>query len=262
METLKRIIEDGESGVGRFFDIAIQALIVLSLVTFSIETLPDLSDQTRYGLRLIEIMTVSIFTAEYLLRMMVADHKLRYACSFFGIIDLLSILPFYVASGVDLRTLRAFRMLRLFRILKLVRYSKAIRRFHRAFIIVREEIVLYLFVTLLLLYFAAVGIYYFEHDAQPETFQSIFHSLWWAVATLTTVGYGDVYPITLGGRLFTFFVLVVGLGVVSVPAGLIASALSKAREIDDDSEVDHDTRDGESSDPLDHADARDHSSSR
>jgi len=86
---------------------------------------------------------------------------------------------------------------------------------------------------LLLLYLAAVGIYYFEHDAQPETFASVFHSLWWAVATLTTVGYGDVYPMTAGGKLFTFIVLLIGLGVVSVPAGLVASALSKAREMDD-----------------------------
>ena len=84
------------------------------------------------------------------------------------------------------------------------------------------------------MYLAAVGIYHFEHDAQPGTFQSVFHSLWWAVATLTTVGYGDVYPITVGGRIFTFFILLIGLGVVSVPAGLVASALSKARAMDND----------------------------
>lgn len=233
METLKRIIEDNHTRRGRAFDLAIQSLIVLSLITFSIETLPDLSESTRRFLRYIEIGTVAIFTIEYVLRIAVADRKLGFGFSFFGVIDLLSILPFYVASGVDLRSLRAFRMLRLFRILKLVRYSKAIQRFHRAFLIAREELILYLFVTLLLLYLAAVGIYYFENDAQPATFSSVFHSLWWAVATLTTVGYGDVYPITTGGRIFTFLVLLIGLGVVSVPAGLVASALSKAREMDD-----------------------------
>ncbi len=78
-----------------------------------------------------------------------------------------------------------------------------------------------------------MGIYYFEHQAQPEEFASIFHSLWWAVATLTTVGYGDVYPITTGGRIFTFVVLLIGLGIVAVPAGLLASALAKAREMDE-----------------------------
>jgi voltage-gated potassium channel len=84
----------------------------------------------------------------------------------------------------------------------------------------------------ILLFLAAVGIYYFENQAQPERFRSVFHSLWWAVATLTTVGYGDVYPITAGGRIFTFFVLLIGLGIVSVPAGLVSSALSKAREFE------------------------------
>ena len=84
--------------------------------------------------------------------------------------------------------------------------------------------------TLIVLYLAAFGIYHFEHEAQPEQFKSIFHSIWWAVTTLTTVGYGDIYPVTLGGRFFTFVVLMVGLGVVAIPPGLVASALSKARE--------------------------------
>ncbi len=233
MEALKRIIENNDTKRGRVFDLIIQALIVLSLVTFSIETLPNLSDASRHWLRQIEIATVAIFTIEYTLRLIVADRKLGFIFSFFGIVDLLSILPFYIASGVDLRSIRAFRLLRLFRAFKIVRYSKAIRRFHRALLIAREELVLYLLVTLLLLYFAAVGIYYFERDAQPETFSSVFHSLWWAVTTLTTVGYGDVYPVTTGGRIFTFFVLLIALGIVSVPAGLVASALSKAREMDD-----------------------------
>jgi len=167
------------------------------------------------------------------LRVTVADRKLKFIFSFYGLVDLLSILPFYISSGIDLRSIRAFRLLRLFRAFKIVRYNKAIRRFHRALLIAREELTLYLLVTLMLLYFAAVGIYYCEHEAQPKEFASVFHSLWWAVATLTTVGYGDVYPITTGGRIFTFVVLLIGLGVVSVPAGLVASALSKAREMDD-----------------------------
>ena len=84
----------------------------------------------------------------------------------------------------------------------------------------------------MLIYPSAVGIYYFENEAQPEIFVSVFHSLWWSVVTLTTVGYGDVYPVTTGGKVFTFVVLIVGLGIVSVPAGLVASALSKAREME------------------------------
>ncbi len=109
----------------------------------------------------------------------------------------------------------------------------AARRFHRAFIIAKEELALFLFAALIILYLAGVGIYYFEYPAQPEAFCSVFHSLWWAVATLTTVGYGDIYPVTLGGKIFTFFILIIGLGVVSIPAGMVASALSKAREMED-----------------------------
>lgn len=233
MTTLKRIIEQNDTRAGRAFDLAIQVLIVLSLITFSIETLPKLSPTTQRWLHGIEVVTVAVFTIEYLLRLYFADRKLSFALSFFGIIDLLAILPFYVASGVDLRTIRMFRFFRLFRAFKIVRYSKAIRRFHRAFVIAREEIVLFLIITLMLLYFSAVGIYYFENEAQPDKFASVFHSLWWSVATLTTVGYGDIYPITVGGRIFTFLVLLLGLGIVSVPAGLVASALSKAREMDD-----------------------------
>jgi len=149
--------------------------------------------------------------------------------SFYGIIDLVAILPFYVLSGVDLRSLRIFRMLRVFHILKILRYNRAIQRFTRAFKIAKEEFILFGIVTLMVLYLSAVGIYYFENPVQPELFASIFHSLWWAVTTLTTVGYGDAYPITVGGKIFTFIILMIGLGIVAVPTGVLASALSKAR---------------------------------
>lgn len=233
IERLKTIVEHNDTKAGWVFDIGIQCLIVLSLVTFSIETLPNLTPAFRWWLYLIEVATVSIFTLEYILRLFLADQKRKFAFSFFGMIDLVSILPFYISTGVDLRSVRAFRLLRLFRAFKLVRYSKAIQRFHRALLIAREELILYFIVTVMLVYLAAVGIYYCETDAQPEKFQSVFHSLWWAVATLTTVGYGDVYPITAGGKIFTFLMLLIGLGIVSVPAGIVSSALQTARELED-----------------------------
>lgn len=157
---------------------------------------------------------------------------MSYAFSFYGVVDLLAILPFYITTGLDLRSLRVFRLLRLFRLLKLVRYSAAVQRYQHAFRIAREELIFFGIVSILLLYLSAVGIYYFEHEAQPETFASVFHCLWWAVVTLCAVGYGDVIPITVGGRVFTFFVLIIGLGFVAVPSGLFAAALSKARESD------------------------------
>ena len=226
--TLSDIV-NGDTRVGRTFSLTIQALIVVSLVSFSIETLPNLSAATRKILWYIEVLTVIIFTIEYLLRIVAADRKLKFIFSFFGLVDLFAILPFYLTTGLDLRSIRVLRFLRLFRAFKLMRYSQAIQRFYHAFLIAKEELILFLCMTLILLYFCAVGIYYFENEAQPEAFASIFHSLWWAVATLTTVGYGDVYPITVGGKIFTFFVLMLGLGIVAVPTGLIASALSQAR---------------------------------
>lgn len=231
---LRRVVEDTDTRAGRFFDWLMLTLILYSIVTLTIETLPGLDQGMQRFLRFSEVIVTLIFTAEYALRIYVADRKRDYVISFGGIIDILAVAPFYITlvfglGGVDLRAVRAFRLLRILRLLKMGRYSKAMARFHRAFQLVREEMLLYLFVTVILLYVSATGIYYFENPAQPQAFQSIAHSLWWALATLTTVGYGDVYPITLGGRLFTFLVLMVGLGIVAVPAGLVASALSQAR---------------------------------
>lgn len=232
MASLKSIIEENDTRAGRYFDHFIRFLIVVSLVSFSIETLPDLNPRTSKILQWIEIICVLLFTIEYLARIFVATSKTKFIFSFYGLVDLFSILPFYLSTGIDLRSLRAFRFLRLFRALKLVRYSNAIIRLKNAFVIAKEEFILFFVMTALLLYFAAVGIYYFENEVQPEVFTSVFTSLWWAVSTLTTVGYGDIYPVTVGGRIFTFFILIIGLGFVSVPAGLISSALSKAREIE------------------------------
>lgn len=225
--SIKNIVEETETKAGRIFDIFIQSLIIISLISFSIETLPDLNDPFKKILSIIEIVTVVIFTVEYLLRIAVADNKLKFIFSFYGLIDLLAILPFYVTSGIDLRSVRLFRLFRLFRIFKVLRYSKAIKRFRKAFIAVKEELVLFMIATAFMLYASAVGIYYFENVAQPENFKSVFDGLWWATATLTTVGYGDVYPITVGGKIFTFFILLIGLGIVAVPTGLIASALTE-----------------------------------
>ena len=225
---IKSIVEINDNKLSRFFSFFIQILILVSVVTFSIETIPDLKPQTRTVLQAIELFSVIIFSLEYILRIFVADSKPKFVFSFFGIIDLLAILPFYLSFGVDLRSLRALRFLRLFRILKLVRYNRAMNHFTRAIKSAKEEIFLFIFITLILIYFSAVGIYYFENEAQPEHFSSIFDSLWWAIITLTTVGYGDVYPITVGGKVFTFIILMIGLGIVAIPTGIISSALTKS----------------------------------
>lgn len=223
---LRQTITNIDSRSGRRFDIFIQILIILSLIAYSIETLPDLNEETRRFLWYFEVVCVVIFSIEYILRLVFAKKPLGYVFSFYGIIDLLAVLPFYLSFGVDLRSVRIFRIFRVFRILKLARYNTAMMHFRNAAMAAKEEIILFIIITLILLFLSAFGIYYFEHDAQPEKFASVFHSLWWSIATLTTVGYGDVYPVTMGGKIFTFCILIIGLGIVTVPAGIVASALS------------------------------------
>ena len=223
---LRRIVQESDTTGGRIFDLVVLVFIVLSIVTFSLETLPNLPAAARKAFEVSEIVITLLFTLEYGLRIAVEPRKKNYIFSFYGIVDLVAILPFYLASGVDLRALRTVRMLRIFRILKLRRYSKAIVSFGQAMRDAKEQFIIFGFSALIVLYVSAAGIYYFENEAQPQQFASIFHSLWWAVATLTAVGYGDIYPITAGGKIFTFVVLMWGLGIVAIPAGIIASSLS------------------------------------
>ena len=223
---LKKLVEDTETRGGRAFDLAIETLIVLSLLSFCVETLPNLDQRARFWLYVFEVLTVAVFTVEYALRILVADNRLRFVFSFYGIVDLMAILPFYVSTGIDLRSVRIFRLFRLFRVFKLFRYTRAVARFRDAFLEVKDELALYMVATGFIIFLSAVGIYYFEGQQQPEAFGSVFHCAWWAIVTLTTVGYGDVYPVTIGGRVFTVLILMVGIGVVAVPTGLLASALT------------------------------------
>lgn len=224
---LYKIVIESDSRRGRFFDLFIQILIILSLVAFSIETLPNLDSRYQSILNNFEIFSVIIFSIEYLLRVFLTKSFLKYMFSFFGIIDFLAILPFYLSTGIDLRSIRIFRLFRLFRIFKLFKYNKALDRINSAFNEIKNELVIFLVATTFLIYFASIGIYYFENPVQPELFKSVFHSMWWAVTTLTTVSYGDMYPITNGGKIFTTLIIFIGIGMISIPTGLLASAFSK-----------------------------------
>lgn len=221
--------ENGRANFGKL-EGALQFLIVANLIAFAVETLPDLNAWQIRALEILELFSVIIFSIEFVVRVVFSRPRLGYVFSFMGIVDLLSILPFYLGGGLDLRTMRALRLMRIFRILKLARYSAAARRFHMAFMYAREELVLFGTAALIVLYLASVGIYYFENEAQPKAFSSVFQSMWWALVTLTTVGYGDAIPITVGGRVFTSLILIIGLGIVAVPTGLLAAALARARE--------------------------------
>ena len=231
---VKRVVEKTDTISGKIFDFTVQGLVIVSLISFSLETLPDLSESHKSILSIIEIITVLLFSVEYLLRIVVARKKLSFVFSFFGLVDLIAILPFYLSLGIDLRSIRIVRLLRIFRMLKLARFGSAIKRFRMAFSIVKEELILFSSVTAMLLYVSAVGIYYFENEVQPQMYSSVFDGLWWAVVSLTSVGYGDIYPITVGGKLFACLVILIGLGIVAVPTGLFASALSQVRKLESD----------------------------
>jgi len=233
-DNVDKIIKNQQTKIGLYIDYLIQFLILLSIISFTVETLPGLDQKTIVLLNTFELVSVIIFSLEYLIRIYTSDKKLKFIFSFYGIIDLLAILPFYLSFGFDLRSARILRFLRLFRIIKLVRYNKAISRFSIAFRMIKEELTMFSVVSLILIYISAVGIYYFENAVQPEAFSSIFSSLWWSVVTLTTVGYGDAVPITIGGRIFTFIILMIGLGIIAIPSGMISSALTEARDLERD----------------------------
>lgn len=202
-------------------------VILLSLLVFTLETMPELNAYLPI-FRKLEIGFVVVFTVEYIYRLIKAKKKREFIFSLYGIIDLLSILPFYLSFGLaDFQWVRILRIVRVFRIFKLARYVKAIERLLFAIARVKEELLVFLMVAFVMIYLAAVGVYFFEHKAQPEHFTSILHALWFAVVTLTTVGYGDVYPVTAGGKIFTGFILLLGLGLISVPSGLLAGSFSE-----------------------------------
>jgi len=230
VNAIRRIVWESDTRAGRVFDTVVLSVIVGGLVVDGVASLEGLGPNVNQVLVLTSTAVTTLFVIEYVLRLVTAPKRWRYIRSFYGIVDLVAILP--TLLGLDLRALRAFRLFRLLRLLKITR-AKALSRFGKALWTVKDEGLIFLFTTALVLYLAAAGIHYFEHAAQPETFGSIPESLWWAVATLTTVGYGDAYPVTAGGRLFTAVILLCGMAVVAAPAGLVATALTRAGKTDD-----------------------------
>lgn len=179
-----------------------------------------------------ELVSIVIFSFEYLYRITIGFRNkgikgaFEYIFSTFGIIDLLSILPFYLNQFVkiDGRFVRILRLFRLTRIFKLGRDSASLKLFIQALSAVRNELKFTLFLSILTILFSASAIYFLENEAQPEKFSSITESIWWATVSLATVGYGDVYPITVGGKAFAAIISLVGIGVVAIPTGIISAS--------------------------------------
>jgi len=226
-----------DGATGRLLDGALILLIMLNLVAVVLESVPEMRHDWQAQFHAFEIFSIAVFSIEYLLRVWCnADNpdfaahgplaaRLRYMLTPLAVVDLLAILPFYLALliGIDLRFLRALRLLRVF---KLTRYFSAMGVLLE---VLREEARAFgaaLFVLMVIMILASSGMYLFEHQAQPEAFGSIPAAMWWAVATLTTVGYGDVTPITAGGKVFGACITIIGIGMVALPAGILASGFS------------------------------------
>ncbi|HKJ72567.1 MAG TPA: cyclic nucleotide-gated ion channel [Alphaproteobacteria bacterium] len=224
----------------RLFDYALAAFIVLNAFVVSLETVAPLEARYRGFFTAFEILSVSIFSIEYVVRIWTAVEnprydprkpwraRLRFALSFYAIVDLLAILPSIVAFVVW-SDLRVFRILRLLRLLKLVRYSVAVTTLSRVFYEERRALTAAFAIMVGLGTLSASLIYFVERNAQPDVFSSVPASMWWALTTLTTVGYGDVVPVTPLGKVVGGLTMIFGIGVYALPIGIIASGF--AREI-------------------------------
>lgn len=226
---------DMRSGWGQVVNIIIISLIVLNTVAVILETVDYFSFYYHNFLRAFDIVSVVVFSIEYLLRIWscTADprfsHPVKGRIKFMftagALIDLFAILPFYVhhVLGPDLRFIRTLRLMLFFRFLKLGRYMTASKIIITVMRRKKEELTVSLLAFLFMIMVASCLMYYTEHQAQPEKFANIPQTMWWSVCTLTTVGYGDVFPVTALGKILTSFIIILGVGLLALPTGIVAS---------------------------------------
>ena len=227
-------VPENDDLFSRIIDFGLIGLITLNVLAIIIESIDAIAVAYQPHFQMFELVSVAIFTAEYVLRVWIcvddADGKyrgnlkgrLRYMASPLALVDLIVILPFYLSSiiGIDLRVLR---ILRLLRILKLTRYSGAWALFAAVLYGQRRTLYMSGFLMIIMLVLSASLMYLIEHDAQPKAFADIPSAMWWSLVTLTTVGYGDVTPVTMLGKVLGGFVTILGLGMYALPAAILAS---------------------------------------
>lgn len=240
MSVKRRIFETLEKGEGddllsKRFDIFIMTLILLNVAAVILETVDSVHDQYAIFFEYFEYISVFVFTIEYLGRLWTCTYfekykhpvwgRIKFIFSFMAIVDLLAIMPFYLPLffAIDGRILRVLRLFRIVRIFKMGRYSTAFNMIVTVVTKRKEELLVTLTIVFVMLILASSLMYYVENEAQPEVFKSIPETMWWGVATLTTVGYGDVYPITGLGKVLGAFIAILGVGIFALPAGIIAS---------------------------------------
>ena len=190
----KKIADSLDEGPLAFF---VQGLILFYMVSLSLETVPSLQDYAS-TFKTIDTAVTTVFVVELIVRLIVTERPFKYLISFYGVIDVVAVLPALV--GVDTKSLRALRLLRLFKLFKNKEINAAFTRLQLAFHEIKRDLIIFSFIAFIFIFFSAVGIYRFEQEAQPDKFSSIPAAFYWAVVSLTTVGYGDSYPITTGGK--------------------------------------------------------------
>jgi voltage-gated potassium channel len=221
----------------RFFSIFMTVLILLNVIAVILETVEGLFLDYRYYFRIFEVVSVAIFTIEYLMRLLTCTTdarykgqilgRLHYALTPLALVDLLAIFPFYlpVIIPFDLRFIRILRFIRLARILKVGRYFDSMKMMGSVVKSKKEELIVSIAMVIILLIIASGLMYFIENEAQPKAFANIPAAMWWGVATLTTVGYGDMYPITTAGKLLGAIIALLGIGIFALPAGILASGM-------------------------------------
>ena len=236
----QHIDEDSTNNFSRNFNLFIIFLIMLNVLAIMLESVEELEKNYHVFFQGFESFSVVIFVSEYLLRLITADFKypeskgskpyFRYFFSTLALIDLLAILPSLLlliapmARVLDLRFIRVLRLMRLLRIFKISRYSRSMKLIGDILRDKKRDLTVTMFVTFILMIFSSTLMYYAEHDAQAEKFPNILATFWWAIATLTTVGYGDVFPITNLGKVISGIIALLGVGMVALPTGILSSA--------------------------------------
>jgi len=225
-----------EGGKGRLSTVVtslIMGLVFLNFLMVVIETFDVLTDTWHTFFHAFEVFTVVIFTIEFLVRLWTADllypklgggkARVKYLFSFMAIVDLVAIIPFYLGALVPINMVmvRSLRVLRMLRILKVTRYSSALTMVGKILKLRSKHLMSSILMIFLMMMIIAVIMYHVENEAQPDAFNNAFDSLWWAIATITTVGFGDVAPITTIGRIMGGLIALLGVGLVAIPTGIL-----------------------------------------
>jgi voltage-gated potassium channel len=229
-ERMHEVIFEAETPAGKAFDVALLATIALSVVAVLLESVAPIRREHGPALRAAEWTFTLLFTVEYMLRLASVRRPLRYAFSFFGLVDLLSILPTYVSVLVpgaqSLLVIRALRLLRIFRIFKVVRYVREVTALVEAIRATRAKITVFLFAVLTIVLIMGAAMYVLE--GEQSGFTSIPRAMYWAVVTVTTVGYGDIAPRTVGGQAIAAMAMVLGYSFIIIPTGIFSMELARA----------------------------------